>query len=139
MEEEKTPTLKLLGCTGEAAVAMRKWALALIYATNTIHMTMGVQMVIESKMAVYMRGLKGDTAKFALMNSRGLSLMMVPGMIFTPFYAVLSETKGRKILLMIGTCFNVLMRSCDLIFQTPIAMVLTSGVSRSRTQSFRER
>eukprot|EP00930_Biecheleria_cincta_P097932 TRINITY_DN89609_c0_g1_i1.p1 TRINITY_DN89609_c0_g1~~TRINITY_DN89609_c0_g1_i1.p1 ORF type:complete len:433 (+),score=68.38 TRINITY_DN89609_c0_g1_i1:44-1342(+) len=110
------------------ALANRARTLKIIYVSLWLHLT-SLMATMDSKMLIYLQRYRGDTARYARTNSRGLVAMMASSAILAPLFTVLSEAHGRKPLLLLGAIWSLLMRILDFSFPVPSVIFFTTAAS----------
>eukprot|EP00404_Azadinium_spinosum_P029927 CAMPEP_0180564244 /NCGR_PEP_ID=MMETSP1037_2-20121125/4907_1 /TAXON_ID=632150 /ORGANISM="Azadinium spinosum, Strain 3D9" /LENGTH=137 /DNA_ID=CAMNT_0022581131 /DNA_START=26 /DNA_END=437 /DNA_ORIENTATION=+ len=87
---------------------------------RTMFLIIGLHLVamlsmLDAKMIILLRHHKGDTAVFARLNARSMLAMFSSGMFMTPVFAALSDSFGRRSLMLFAPIWGLGLRIAELI------------------------
>eukprot|EP00404_Azadinium_spinosum_P047422 CAMPEP_0180822906 /NCGR_PEP_ID=MMETSP1038_2-20121128/71611_1 /TAXON_ID=632150 /ORGANISM="Azadinium spinosum, Strain 3D9" /LENGTH=393 /DNA_ID=CAMNT_0022865181 /DNA_START=45 /DNA_END=1225 /DNA_ORIENTATION=- len=89
--------------------------------------------MLDAKMIILLRHHKGDTAVFARLNARSMLAMFSSGMFMTPVFAALSDSFGRRSLMLFAPIWGLGLRIAELINPHASVVLATSALSAPLT------
>lgn len=127
MEDSSTGT-KALKMDDTAKGRTRANTVLSLYVTMFLH-TFAVFLSFDSKMLIYLKHFNGETAKYALLNAKAMTIMMGSTLILQPWLIFFCEAYGRKSLLRLSVVSSILARLADALFPRPKIIFLTTAAS----------
>lgn len=111
-----------------AKTEKRESMLRLLLVIFMLHMS-SIMVTIDSRMMVYLNAFKGDTARVASTNAKGMMMMLGSNLILTPLISIFSQAQGRWPVMFIGGFSHIIMQIINLISPTPGVVLATTGAS----------